>query len=367
MAIVCPYCLSNISSSKIRRVCSICGSPMPEDASTKMQLRLGKIPKCKESGCLGLYSKLECDIPGCGHELPGDIMQYSKYMRFALVSHSGGGKTNFITTMLEELKKTRALQFHTSHMNRETLEYHSDNVKQLYDKRKPILPTARGQIYPLQWKIQDIRRRTRNTTPCYSMTIFDGAGEDLSDVDPVVCRYLTGSKMIMLLLDPTHLYGVRSQMTREEIIGAGGDPDEYISRTQTEDFVQGLIDYIKTSTGIPVKRRVKLPVAVVFGKIDTVERLLGYARVLQPSGHSARGAFVESEAQAIHDEIRAFMDACGDNLNGMFDANFTTWKYFGVSSLGAMPKNGQLQEPQPLRILDPLMWNFSMEGIVGKE
>ena len=364
--IICPYCLDKLSPTSIKRVCNVCGTEAPNDFKTNLAFKMGQVPRCKEKGCLGIYSKLQCGL--CEHELPADITQYNKYMRFAVVSHSGGGKTNYITTLLEELKTNRTLKFYTAHMNNETLEYHSDNVRQLYDNRSMIPPNPPGEINPLQWRIQDLGRKTRTTTPCYSMTIFDGAGEDLQNVDPLVCRYLTGSKMILLLLDPTRLYGVRAQMTREEIEGAGGDPDEYISPSDTQTFVQGLINYLKTSTGVRVDKQLKQPVAVVFGKIDAVERLLGSARVLQPSDHVNKGTFNRSEAETIHREIESFMDACGDNLNGLFDANFSTWKYFGISSFGFLPKGSSaLERPQPLRVLDPLMWNFSMEGIVTEK
>ena len=360
MAIVCPYCLNDINKNTIRRMCNICGHVSTE--------RFGsRIPKCPEKGCLGSCSTLVCGMPNCGHVLPADLLQYEKYTRFAVVSHAGGGKTNYITTMLEELKRTRALQMFTSYMNTETQVYHSDNVTALYDRCMPIPPTPPGEIHPLQWRLQDLRRQTRSSTPAYSMTIFDGAGEDLEKTDPLVCRYLTGSKMILLLLDPTRLCGVRAQMTEGEIRGAGGNPRDIISRDETTDFVQGLINYIKTSTGVPVSKRIKQPIAVVFGKIDAVARLLGSARVLQPSGHAAAGAFVRSEAETVHREIEAFIDACGDDLNGMFNANFTQWMYFGVSSFGFLPMGGARQRPQPLRVLDPLMWDFSMAGIVPKK
>lgn len=367
MTIVCPYCLNVINKKTIHRVCNICSSRMPETGGLRFGKGLGQVPKCQTKGCLGAYSTLVCGMPNCGNELPADVLQYEKYTRFAVVSHGGGGKTNYITTMLEELKNNRPLQMFTSYMNKETQEYHADNVTALYDRCIPIPPTPPGEIHPLQWRLQDLRKQTRSFTPAYSLTIFDGAGEDLERVDPLICRYLSGSKMILLLLDPTRLCGVRTQMTREEIIGAGGEPDRFISRTETTDFILGLINYIKASTGVSVSQRIKQPVAVVFGKIDSVSRLLGAARVLQPSGHAAEGAFIQSEAETVHREIQAFIEACGDNLNGLFDANFTKWMYFGVSSYGFLPQGSTRQRPQPLRVLDPLLWDFSMAGIVRKK
>lgn len=89
--------------------------------------------------------------------------------------------------------------------------------------------------------------------------------------------------------------------------------------------------------------------------------------VFQESGHVKSGHFIQREADAVHQEIWDFMELCGDDLSASFDASFKNWKYFGISSFGMRPQvNRMLQQPpQPMRVLDPLIWNLYLEGIVS--
>lgn len=363
MAVVCPYCLEALKSNEVHRVCNICGGKYTPGAFEGLMLRSGRVPKCKSTaGCLGQYAVLQC--AKCGHELPADIAQYDKYVRFAVVAPSGAGKSNFITTMLEEAKRNRHLNFLITSMNRETQDHHNECVDYIYNRQRPVPATTAGTVIPMQWRIQDLNRATKTTVPPYSVTIFDGAGEDQSNLDPTICRYIAGSKMIVLLLDPTKLAGVREQMTADEITKAGGT-SKMVTREETQDFINGLINYLKTACSIRTSSKITVPVAVVFGKIDAVASKLGSALVLTESGHAAQGKFIQAEADNIHAEIDGWMDVCGDNLTKLFNANFTNWRYFGVSSFGMLPEGrDKLQKPMPLRVLDPLIWDLSLEGIV---
>ena len=363
MAVICPYCLSSFQRKDLVRCCNldhthVYQSSFVEDA----KLMMGIIPHCKS--CLGQYSVISC--PRCGHELPPDIAQYDKYTRFSVVAPPSAGKTVFITAMIDELKKARNLNFHIAYMDKETQAYYMNNYRQIYERLSPVGATTLGESIPMQWKIQDLGKATKKVVPCYSLTMFDGAGEDYEHMDPIVCRCISGSKMIMLLLDPTRLAGVREQMTDEEIELAGG-PRSGVTREDTTDFVTGMINYLKTACSVSASKKLNIPIAVVFGKMDVVKRHLDQTMVLQPSGHVRQGAFIQSEADQIHAEIEGWLDSCGDFLSPMFDANFVNWRYFGMSSLGTIPvSQGKFSRPIPLRVLDPLLWDLSLEGIIPK-
>ncbi len=361
---VCPYCLEPIKINDVQRVCNICNGIYRTRFGSSIMMKLGKVPKCESTpGCLGQYAVLKCGK--CGEELPVDIAQYDKYVRLAVVATSGAGKSNFITTMIEEAKKNRHLNFLIGAMDLKTQEHHKECVEYLYERLQPLPGTVRGAVIPMQWRIQDLNRATQTVVPPYSVTIFDGAGEDQTALDPTICRYIAGSKMIMLLLDPTKLAGVRAQMTPDEIRKAGGK-DKNVTREETQEFINGLIRYLKTACSVRLSNKITVPVAVIFGKIDSVKSKLGSALVLRDSGHAAQGKFIQTEADNVHAEIDGWMDLCGDNLTKVFNANFETWRYFGVSSFGMLPIsiNQLQQQPRPLRVLDPLIWNLALEGIV---
>lgn len=364
MAITCPYCLESYNANTINRFCNICNSPYVPNFKDNLLLRSGRIPRCKVAGCLGQYSLLRC--PKCGHELPADIAQYDKYLRFSVVAPSGAGKTNFMTAMIEEARACKPLNFLVMPMNNETRDNQRDWAYEMYEMLRPVPQTERGEVTPMQWRFQDMNKATDKVVPPYSVTIFDGAGEDQQDLDPLICRYISGSKMIMLLLDPTQLYGVRQEMSAEEIEVSGGMKN--ITRQDTQDFIAGLISYLKQACNISARHKIQIPVAVVFSKIDAVARNLGNAMVLTPSGHAKQGKFIRSEAETVHAEIDGWIERCGDGLTNIFNANFTKWRYFGVSAFGQLPQSRmKLQHPIPLRVLDPLIWNLSLEGIVPIE
>lgn len=172
--------------------------------------------------------------------------------------------------------------------------------------------------------------------------------------------------MILLLLDPTKLYGVRSAMTEEEILKSGGSPNDYITRSTTQDFINKIIHYIKAIGGIKINRKLNTPVAVTFAKMDILRRFFPEnSIVFKPSGHISKGQIDDAEANAVHVEIDNWMTHCGDDLSNTLNSNFRKWMYFGASSFGVQPENGNtlLDAPKPLRVLDPLLWNFKLEGI----
>lgn len=96
--VLCPYCLQELRSKDLKMICRLCGA---EATPSKSEVLLKKVPKCKQPGCLGFASDRQCSY--CGSNLPSDILDYEKYLRFSILGITGCGKTNFLTTMLHEL------------------------------------------------------------------------------------------------------------------------------------------------------------------------------------------------------------------------------------------------------------------------
>ncbi len=361
--LICPYCLRTLTPANLIKVCS---------ANLSHTLPGGLISfgsnRCREPKCNGVYIRRKCGK--CGESLPPTIDQYDCYMRLAVVSPPGGGKTVYLTTMFHDLQvHSRVLGFNLSAMDAETAQYYEENMKKLYrDKSLTGMATNSGAYTPMQWSIQDVKKGMgKNIVPTYSLTIFDGAGEDQKSGEEQIRRYIAESKMILILLDPIKLYGVRKRMTDEEIIKAGGDLKEPITPEFTRIFINSIIEYVKTYSGLNIKQKLKIPVAVAFAKIDMMRRFFPEgSMVFQPSGHVAAGKFIEIESQQIHSEIDAWMEQCGDDLSSLFSGSFVNWRYFGLSSFGEQPESlVRLScEPVPLRVLDPLMWNLHLEKLI---
>lgn len=360
--IICPYCLRKLGSNDLLKVCSVDASHVQQ----KRPLLFGNRNRCTEPGCNGAYVKVKCAM--CGEILPPTIAQYDRYLRLAVVSPSGGGKTVYLTMLFYSIMaNSRSLGLNLAPMDQATAELQQRNIDRLINQLSLAnMGTNAGVINPMQWSAQDVRNSSgKSTVPTYSLTIFDGAGEDQEHGDEILRRYIAEAKMILVLLDPTKLYGVRSRMTPDEIQKAGGSSMS-ITPQYTRDFISSIIDYIRIYSGTPIKRKISTPVAIALGKMDMMRRFfVKDSMVFQPSGHIAQGKFDEFESQQIHSEIDAWLSDCGDDLSTMFSASFKTWRYFGLSSLGVQPdSNVKLHtKPQPMRVLDPLIWNLHLENL----
>ena len=364
---LCPYCLNKINKMNVQYVCPECG----KIANPSMLERMaGKAPLCREKSCASRKIRARekrCPHSGCGAALPSDILDYDRYLRFCMLGTTGSGKSTMLTVMLHELRNS-GLPYVLSWMDDSTKAEFMANESSLYDPENPTpLPATEpgAPPIPLQWRLQDSSRMTRNTIPSYSLTIFDGAGEDHTKLDPKISRYIVGTETLVILIDPMVLGGIRRLVdtdilnwSRTATLGA---------QAETE-LVNGLVNYIKKNCDIPANRLIDKNVAVVFTKMDVVMSSFGQFTVTQPSPHVARRAFVKSDADAVDQEIRNWLSTNGEQ--GFLDAITISFppgkvRFFGVSSYGNPPRAaGQLRTILPHRVLDPLMWMLAEEKIV---
>lgn len=359
--ILCPYCLQRLKSKDLKMICQLCGA---EVVPSKKETLLKKLPKCKEPGCNGFASDRQCGF--CKAQLPSDILDYEKYMRFSLLGTTGSGKTNFLTTMLHELRHTPGSPWVISAMDAQTAAIFQENDQAVYTMRQPVSSTASGIAPPPQlWRIKDKNRMTDKIIPSYSMTIFDGAGEDCEHINPVISRYIEGSKVLVILIDPLALPGVAK--TIETNILNWSTTVVHDANVST-NMVDGLANYVRQSCNIAPGKLIDRDVAVVFTKIDAVKDSFGAAVVMQPSPHMARKGFVKADSDAVDAEIRDWLECRGETafLNAI-ETNFRRERirFFGVSSFGQPPTgNFQLGKVMPHRVLDPLVWMLSKENII---
>lgn len=361
--ILCPYCINKLDSSLIQYICPICGTAV---APTKRELLLKKLPRCKNEGCHNAEATgKRCWSEECHAELPPDILSYKKYLRFSLLGVAGAGKTNYLTALLHEIRNSSVTPWVFSPMSVATRDVYDANVQSIYADHIPAPATIAGAPpIPQQWRVTDKSKIKAKDIPAYSLTIFDGAGEDISNIDPVISRYISGSKTLIILIDPLSLPEVRKSVS-----------DEIVSRSATAvheegksaNMVDGLANYIRISCGMKPNQLIDRDVAVVFTKIDAVRQSFGTATVMQPSPHLAKKGFVKSDGEAVDAEIRDWLSDHNEHsfLNAL-DTNFVSKKVqmFGVSSFGQLPTgDSQLGKVVPHRVLDPIIWMFSKEGI----
>lgn len=362
---LCPYCLDELRPKEIKLLCPMCGHQYD------MPTILGNFPvrmkpvRCTEKGCYNAVCSQKVHVT-CGSVLPPDILDYSKYLRFSVIGTTGSGKTNYLTIMLHEMQNSPDIPWVLSHMNDETLAIYQHNEDLIYFNHHPADVTTAGLApIPMQWKIKDTTKMTANSIPCYSLTIFDGAGEDQSNPPPAISRYISGSKTLMILIDPLTLAGIKNDVD-SDIYNWSRTAD--LRDNSSKTLVDNLATYIRNSCGKGPRYLIDKDVAIIFTKMDTVMKSFGQAIVTKPSPHVKKRAFVQSDADQVNLNIQNWLKAHGEvSFLNAVNSNFKPGKvhYFGVSSFGQPPIGDQkLGRIMPHRVLDPMYWMLAEEGII---
>lgn len=360
--VLCPYCLEELRNNDVKMACPLCGTAATQ---TRMEAMLGKLPKCSQPGCHNTLASIRtCGF--CGSQLPSDILDYEKYLRFSILGISGAGKTTFLTTMLHELRHSHNSPWVIAPMDSDTQAQFQQNDQAIYQDRATVEATPPGMApRPQQWKIKDKSRMTNSKIPTYSLTIFDGAGEDCQNINPAISRYINGSKLLIILIDPLALPHVGARIN-PDILRWSSTTDH--ASDASANMVDTLANYIRQSCGISSKKLIDRDVAVVFTKIDAVKDSFGSATVMQPSPHMAQKAFVKADADAVDAEIRDWLDMEGESaFLAAIDTTFRKGKvrFFGVSSFGQPPTGAnRLAKVMPHRVLDPLLWMLAKENMI---
>jgi len=358
----CPYCMVSYPLKKALYVCPDCGETTVPDTFEKEPI------KCKKSGCGGLATQRKC--PNCGQNLPRIALQ-TPNLPFSIIGVSNSGKTNYITVMLHEMGRAPGLRLALGHQNTATLDHQNENYKRIYEDHVPPDSTAGGESMPQIWYIKNLLKKRGNNVPTYTFTIFDGAGEDHEhSLDPSspVCRYIKASKAIIITLDPLILENIRK----------GGIVDENDMRNSLAGsenvhknavaIVNSLADYIKTARGMDTRKLVKIPVAVVLTKFDTVKNSFSENDVVRSSSMNVRdGKISMGEIQQVDEEIRNWLEKISErSFIDALESHFKEFHFFGVSSYGEPPTNvAQLSEKiNPHRVLDPILWLFKKAKFV---
>jgi len=358
----CPYCIRSYNLKKALYVCPDCGETATPDRFEKEPI------KCKKSGCGGLATQRKC--PLCGETLPRTALQ-TPNLPFSIIGVSNSGKTNYITVMLHEMGRAPGLRLALGHQNQTTLDHQNENYKYIYEDHVPPESTAGGASMPQIWYIKNLLKKKGNNVPTYTFTIFDGAGEDYENrLDPSspVCQYIKTSKAIIITLDPLILDTVRKGGIVDENDMRNSLAGQENVHKNAVDIVNSLADYIKTARGINVNKILKLPIAIVLTKFDTVKNSFSENDLVRSPSVSVRNGKVSmEEIQQVDEEIRNWLNNIGEgSFIDALDSHFSDYHFFGVSSYGEPPKNAaKLSEKiNPHRVMDPILWLFKKAKFV---
>ncbi|MEU5696710.1 hypothetical protein [Actinosynnema sp. NPDC020468] len=356
----CPYCWAVHRTADLQRNCG----ERCQDKATRFherELRKGRCPH-------GNLPQARRVCPGCGRDLLREYVD-SGGRNIAVIGSSDSGKSTWVGVLVHELQRgavsTRFTGMSLALLGEESrTRYARDFATPLFEQGRPVnqTPSAlRSTPEPLLFSLRFPRQRwLRSADVAPVVTVFyDTAGEDVARAQAMdqLIDYLDAAEGIILLLDPVQMPRVRDE------IGATGKT----GFTNQLDVVDRLGELLRERGGGRAGRLLRTPLAIALTKIDLLRDLFGAESPLrQPSRHD--GVYDEPDGRDVHEEVRSWLDRWYDPAFDRTIANsFETYRYFGMSALGASPVSGTRLSPagvHPYRLEEPMLWLLARFGAI---
>ncbi|WP_326561233.1 hypothetical protein [Micromonospora sp. NBC_01796] len=380
--IACPYCYHKIDGRRLSYQCNGRGSPgkkgcepqhdadRERETGFSQQARLVFAPAGR-----GPFSPAQADCPKCGarsgiracpccHTPLSANFGAAASPLIAVVGATGTGKTVYLTVLQHELMNGLRRRFDADVRR---VGGPAADVQQVFDDQTLFAgtrPATNGRQEPVVWEWR--QQRTPSIGPRFRTTylsFYDTAGEDLTKLDTTHdLTYLGAAEALILLLDPFMIRKARDQIRIPE--------SALRSKELTIDVVNRVTETLRASHGLRSRQNIKIPVAVVFAKIDAFFDVLGrdHALLRKPPGGPG---YDDLAGESTHEQIRALLHEWdADDIDTHLRFNYQAFRYFAVSALGAEPDyDGSTVDPrgaQPFRVDEPLVWLLSRFGVVPK-
>ena len=394
---VCPFCFRRIDSSHLAYQCTGRGNIACKKELDETRQRLTGsqqetfptfLPAGRTSLTTGRSASNDCPTcggparrracPECHTALPIDFVN-SRSPMIGLVGAKGSGKTVLMTVLVKQLREVVGRQFGADIRiatdnpdgTQGLSDYQASREMPLYSKG--VLPTGTAQQgsagrkhttpVVLRWRQESARLMRGQGLDSTVLSFVDTAGEDLNDQDTAfTLQYLSVCDALMITLDPFALPGARTRLNLPDgaIQVADGVP---------LDVVANITELLRTEHKVKKKRKIKLPVAIVFTKIDAFYPTIDRHNPIMAEPPQA-AAYQEADGQNVHEHMLALLHEWkADDIDMHMRLNYDDYRYFGVSALGAEPDyRGNAVAPggvQPHRVEDPVLWLLARTGTVG--
>ncbi len=376
---VCPFCFHRIDSSSLAFQCSGHGSKACAKDTDEARIRLtGSHAKTYKTFVpVKTRGMLSAPCPVCGDEakrracpechtaLPLDFVG-SRNPMIGLVGSKGSGKTVLMTVLVKHMRDVIGKRYDADIRiatdnpdgQQGLSSYKENREKPLYSGR--TLPMGTSQLATRQYATPIVLRwRTRKST---LLSFVDSAGEDLNDLETAfTLQYLSVCDSLIITLDPFALPGARARLKLPaEATQVDDDvPLEVVSR---------ITEILRTEHKVKDKKKIGLPVAIVFTKIDAFYPAMNQNNPIMANANPVP-AYDNADGEAVHEHVRALLEEWGaDDIDRVMRQNYSDYRYFAVSALGAEPDytTGQVDAGgvRPHRVEDPVLWLMSKAGTV---
>jgi hypothetical protein len=284
----------------------------------------------------------------------------------ALAGAKSSGKSNYIAVLINEIRNKMAGNFHCNiNISSDPFtkeEYDRKYYDPLFKQGRVVAATDKGEVRPLIFPIDFENGKMA------ALTFYDTAGENLDDNKTLatVNRYFKNANGVILLFDPLQVPSIREQLK--------GKLDLPAQNTDAVVILDRLMGMIKGNRSVKdSQKKIDIPLAVVLTKIDVLEKfgLLEESKALKrESRHIENGRFVQADFQAVDGQVRVFFEYLTDENNHEHEImskirHFKTVGFFGLTSLGDIPKNNKIEDKiKPKRVLDPLLWFLAQNKFI---
>jgi len=325
------------------------------------------------SNCKTASSKRIC--PHCHAELPRTIGEYKNFI-IAIVGSKNTGKSNFVTVLIETLRREGRQKFGffiTAENEYSLTRYEDEFRKPIYEDSKALDSTASAFTdnrirRPLLFNLRYDKAARRAPVPnsrMVTLSFFDSAGEDLKSeqVMAAVNRYIFKADCIIVLIDPLQFPQVRKRM--------GGDirlPDSDSDGTR---LINSIARLIRDGRGLAAGAKVDTPIAVTVSKADILQKMDDVldpgSPLLWDSNHS--GGFDSADFEAVGQDVETLITRLGGQpLLDEIHSSFSNVGFFVVSALGDFPDQDlNIHRLAPRRVIDPFLWLLQRRGLYPKK
>jgi len=388
--VACPFCFSIIDSSHLAFQCMGRGMPKCKlEPDEKREHLAGssiasyptftcddrKVDEARCPSCGGASRRRAC--PDCHMALPADFIGSNSPL-IGIVGARSSGKSVWMTVLARELRDSVASRFGayvgfaTDNPGGESSMSAWLNGRErtmFEDKQLPAATAAgaRAHRLPLVLRWQQPSRGVlhKGSPDSTVLSFLDTAGEDQQSLDGVLnLRYLGAVGGLIMMVDPFRISGAMAMANVPESQRQTGDggPTEVVER---------MTEALRTEHRVKPKKKIPVPTAVVFTKLDAFFPQLDPGNPLR-SPSSQVPYYDESMGREIHEQVLSLMERWGaSSLETHLGLNYEQYRYFALSSLGAEPdySSGIIDSSgvRPHRVEDPFLWLLSVFGVVARQ
>jgi hypothetical protein len=337
---------------------------------TKMQTEI----ECRK--CNNITTRRICH--SCHSTLPTTIADYDDYI-IAIIGAKESGKSHYIAVLMEEIYNSigNAYNCYLKPEDDFTItRYNNEFYKPLFRENRTLNVTQSARankksnkplLYTLSFSGKGLK-----STKVITLAFFDTAGEDLLSENTMFdyTSYICNSSGIICLLDPLQLPIVQEQLHQNNI---EIDMPNAHQETDTTDILVRTTNLIRQKLKLKVSKKIRIPIALSFSKIDAIQPLLDPSSKLnQASMHTETNAFDIIDFQGVDQEMKSLVQGwTRGNIPKLLEHNYKKFAYFGLSSLGHDPgTDKKIKKITPYRVADPFLWllwkNKVIKGKVRK-